>query len=282
MLLLIHSQHSISLSLSQQYRSIAPNSLGHSFLFFILQSHITNMGPPHGAPSTMVIEPTAGRPLLIQAYDERFLPSIYPQNAGKHIFLYDSGQYSYKGKVPFTTPQSKRYRLQTLLADWVVSTINRCLLKAGCMSLSLFEIGKRLRTERSSSCVQQPSIDELVSFISECSTLQERHVPFEFFMPLSQPAKCRSDGICDVRLDRFHFLSVNNCLEQTSKEWGHRIGRNEKEMLFLLSDEHCGEYRRLWRPLLEAVYRKPITKTTLRPSIVKYQESDISHALVDL
>jgi len=240
------------------------------------------MGPPHGAPSTMVIEPTAGRPLLIQAYDERFLPSIYPQNAGKHIFLYGSGQYSYEGKVPFTTPQSKLYRLQTLLADCTVSILNRCLLKAGCMSVSLFEIGKRLCEERSSSCVHEPFIDELVSFISECSTLQERHMPFEFFTPLSQPSKCRSGGKCDIKLDRFHILSINNCLEQTSKEWRHRIDRNEREMLFLLSDEHCCEYRKLWRPLLEAVYGKPLTKTTLHPSIVKYQDSDIGHALVDL
>jgi hypothetical protein len=71
-------------------------------------------------------------------------------------------------------------------------------------------------------------------------------------------------------------------LEHTSKAWGDRISRNEKEMLFLLSDEHCTEYRKLWRPLLEAVYGKPITKTTLHPSVVKYRESDISHALVDL
>jgi hypothetical protein len=278
--MLLHSQHSISLSLNNINPTV-PNNLGHSFLIFN-RSHITNMGLPHGAPSTMVIEPTAGRPLLLQAYDERFLPSIYPQNAGKHIFLYDSGQYSYKGKVPFTTPQSKRYRLQTLLADWAVSIINRCLLKAGCMSRSLFEIGKRLCTERSSSCAQQAFIDELVSFISECSTLQERYMPFEIFTPFSQPSKCRSDGKSDIRLDRFHFLSINNCLEHTSKAWGDRISRNEKEMLFLLSDEHCAEYRKLWRPLLEAVYGTPITKMTLHPSVVKYRESDISHALVDL
>jgi hypothetical protein len=34
--------------------------------------------------------------------------------------------------------------------------------------------------------------------------------------------------------------------------------------------------------LLEALYGEPITKTTLHPSIVKYQDSDISHALADL
>jgi hypothetical protein len=225
------------------------------------------MGVPHGPRSTMVVTPTTGRPLRIQAYEENSLPSIYPQNAGKHIYLYDldSKQYSYKGKVPMITPEAKRFRLHTLLADWAVSIINENLKKAGCMSRSMFEIGSRLMTERDSQWIEKPFVEELAAFHVECSNLQNRHIRFECFVPLSTS-----------QLDRFHILSTNNCLELTNSNWRNRITRNETEMLYLLSDQHCQEDKRLWRPLLEATNPgKPLAMTLAQ---VKYEPTDMDDA----